>query len=335
MNFIHTPFLLLLIVVPILALFLILRGRARARGLSRIGDTELVNALLSQVSFARRRWKALLWLVTLTLLIVAVARPAWGIELQKIEKEGAAVIIVLDVSRSMDAQDVLPSRLERAKLDLRDLFAGLEGSDAGIILFAGQAVKFMPLTYDMEAAQIYIGAVSSSAISVQGTAIAEALKLAVESFDERITGQPVIVLISDGENHEGDTQEAAREAAELGIVIHTLGYGTTAGATVPVFDEAGNIIDYKTDANGELVQSKLDETVLQKIADLTGGIYQPHDGGGLAMRRLLETVNLTRAGSPGEEFIARPVERFEIFVALALLLLSLEMLLSEARREAA
>lgn len=335
MDFVQPLFLVLLVSVPLMGLFLLLRGRARAAALNRIGDAELVRALLSQVSFSRRRWKALLWLLSLTALILALARPAWGIELQKIEKVGVAVMVVLDVSRSMDAQDILPSRLERAKLDLRDLFTGLAGNDAGMILFAGQAIKYMPLTYDMDAAQIFLNGASTAAISVQGTAIAEALQLALDSFDERISGQPVIILVSDGENHEGNALDVARAAAEQGIAIHTLGYGTPEGAVIPVYDAAGNLVDYKTDAAGNLVETRLDSEILQQIADVTGGIYQSFDGSGAAIQRILSVIGAAQTGPLEDEFIARAVERFGIFAALALLALSLEMLLPEARREAA
>ncbi|MCU0511885.1 MAG: VWA domain-containing protein [Anaerolineae bacterium] len=324
--------LLLLLLVPLLALFLLARDRARAAALRRIGDAELVAALLSQVSPNRRRVKSLLWLLTLVCLILALARPAWGVELQRVEKSGVAVMVVLDVSRSMDAQDIVPSRLERAIIDLRDLFSGLAGNDAGIILFAGVPVAYMPMTYDMDAAQIFLDAVSTGAINAQGTAIADALTLALDSLETGTDAQPIILLVSDGENHEGSTLEVARRAAAAGVVIHTLGYGTATGAVIPVYDAAGSLVDYKTDSAGNLVETRLDAEVLQRIADITGGLYQPFEGSGAAVQQVLAAVGAVPGGALADEFITRTVERSGLLVLLALLALALEMLLPETRR---
>jgi Ca-activated chloride channel family protein len=225
MTFTTPLFLSLLPLVLLMAAFLMARSQARSTALRRIGDAELVQMLLAQVSYQRRRWKALCWLAALGALIFALARPVWGIELQRIEKEGLAVMVVLDVSRSMDAQDVLPSRLERAKLDLRELFAALEGNDVGIVLFAGQAVPYMPLTYDMSAAQLFIQGAATNAITAQGTAIAAALNTALDSFDPRSSAQHIILLITDGENHEGNPRDAAQLAVDDGVIIHVMGYG--------------------------------------------------------------------------------------------------------------
>ncbi len=332
MTFLNAPFLAFLVLIPLFALFFLWRNLVRAMVVRRIGDTELVQKLLSQISPARRRWKQILWLLTLLALILAVARPVWGIELQKIEKQGVAVVFVVDVSLSMAAQDIVPSRLERARLDIQDLLASLEGNDAGIILFAGQAFQYMPLTYDMQAAQVFVRSIALNAVPTPGTAIGEALDMALQVLDDVAGDNRVIVLLSDGENHEGNPLNAARAASEAGIVIHTLGYGTITGSTIPIFDDAGTLIDYKKDSQGTLVQTVLDEIVLRTLAETTGGSYQPIvDGTEIA--NVIAAIQALQPGDLGEELIDRPVEQFGIFVALALLALSVEMLLPETRRE--
>jgi Ca-activated chloride channel homolog len=334
MTFTTPLFLSLLPLVLVMAAFLVARGRVRAAALNRIGDAELVQVLLAQVSFRRRRWKAMLWLLVLAALILALARPLWGIELQRIEKEGMAVMVVLDVSRSMDAQDVLPSRLERAKLDLRELFTALDGNDVGIVLFAGQPVPYMPLTYDMNAAQLFLEGATTNAITAQGTAIAAALDTALDNFDPRSSAQHIILLITDGENHEGNPRAAAQRAADEGVIIHVMGYGTSSGAVIPIYDNAGTLIDYKIDSSGALVESRLNEALLRELATSTGGIYQPIDGSGMEITNIITAVRASEPGQLGDEVVTRSIERFGIFALLALLALSLEILLPETRREA-
>lgn len=332
MTFLNPSLLAFLLLIPLFILFFLWRNTVRAIVVRRIGDTELVQKLLAQISPARRRWKQVLWLLTLFALILAAARPVWGIELQKVEKQGVAVMVVVDVSLSMAAQDIVPSRLERARLDLQELFAGLEGNDVGIILFAGQAFEYMPLTYDMQAAQVFARSITLDAVPIPGTAIGDALTMAMSVLDDVGSDNRVIVALSDGENHEGNPLEAARTAHENGIIIHTLGYGTLTGSTIPIYDASGTLVDYKKDAQGNLVQTTLDEIVLRTLAETTGGIYQPV-GSGAEISNIITAVQALRPGDLGEEFIERPVERLGIFVALALLTLSVEILLPETRRE--
>jgi Ca-activated chloride channel family protein len=332
MTFLNAPLLALLLLIPIFVLFFLWRNIVRAMIVRRIGDAELVQKLLAQISPARRRWKQILWLLTLAALILAVARPVWGIELQKVEKQGVAIVVVVDVSLSMAAQDIVPARLDRARLDMQALLAALEGNDAAIILFAGQAFHYMPLTYDMQAAQVFIRSITLNAVPTPGTAIGEALDMALKILEDVEADKRVIVLLSDGENHEGSPLNAARTANEAGIIIHTLGYGTITGSTIPIYDDAGTLIDYKKDAAGNLVQTVLDEIVLRTLAEITGGIYQPIvDGTEIA--NVVNAIQALQPGDLGEEWIERPIEQFGIFVALALLALSIEILLPETRRE--
>jgi Ca-activated chloride channel homolog len=331
MIFINPAFLLLLILLPIAITFLIWRERLRREKWLRMGDFSLVAGLTPQISQTRRYLKSGLWLVALGFVIIALARPVWGQEVQIVETQGVSVMVVLDVSNSMNARDVAPSRLERAKLSLNDLFTGLVGNEVGLILFAGDAFVQFPLTVDTTSASTFLKAVSSDAITRQGTDIDSALRLAIDSLQFRARSQQFIILVTDGENHDGDPSQAADLAAEQNITIHTIGYGNPDGAQIPLLDAAGNEIGFRTDSAGNIVLSKLDETTLELIAQGTGGIYQRASSSGEDIANLIASINQAEASDLGTRFEGPGVERFGIFVALALAALSLEMLLSDVR----
>ncbi len=330
--FTNASALLLLIIVPIAIGFWIWRERLRSRALNQIGASAILKSLASQVNPIRRRFKIGLWLITLLALIFALARPVWGIEVELIETQGVSVIIVLDVSRSMDAEDILPSRLARARLDISRLFTEIEGNAVGIVLFAGDAFVLMPLTTDIYSASAFLNAASTDSISLQGTGIAQGIQAAIETFDSRSPSQAVIVLVTDGEDHEGDTLAAAQIAAQQGITIHTLGYGNPdEGVPIPIRTETG-LIEFKTNESGQIVLTRLHEAPLQDIADATGGLYQRAGGDTVAITNIANRINGLEGTTLATTTTPRGVERFGIFVALALMALSAEILLSETRR---
>jgi Ca-activated chloride channel homolog len=262
--------------------------------------------------------------------VIALARPVWGVDLNIIETQGVSVMIVLDVSNSMNAQDLVPSRLERARLVIRDLFDGLAGNEIGLILFAGTAFIQFPLTTDTISAQSFLSAVSTDAITLQGTAIEDSLRLAMNTFSAQSPAAQVIVLMTDGEGTEGDALAAADDATEREIVIHSIGFGDPQGAPIPILDEQGQIAGYKSDPDGNVVLSRLDEELLQAIAERTGGLYQRAGAGEAAA--IVQAISAAQAGTLDTRTEERGVERFGIFVALAVLALSLEMLLPETRK---
>jgi Ca-activated chloride channel family protein len=315
MTFANSSVLTLLLLLPAAVALLVWRYRARMGALRRLGDMTLTHTLFSQVSNTRRIWKS--------------------VDLDTIETQGVAIMVVLDISNSMEAQDIAPSRLQRAKLAVHDLFQGLAGNELGLILFAGEAFVQFPLTTDLTSAETFLNAVSTEAISHQGTAIEVALRLALNAFSTRNGASEIILLITDGENTEGDPMPVVDEAANQGITIYTLGYGDPdQGAPVPVYDETGAVVDYKTDQFGQVVTSRLNESILQEIADRTGGTYQRASAGGIEIVNLINEINQLEAGELDSRTEERPIERFGVFVALALLALSLEILLPETRSEA-
>lgn len=332
MMFAHAPVLALLLLVPFMIVFFIWRWRVRLSKLSRIGDLLLLAEMAATVSQRRRQWKAGLWTAALVALIIALARPLWGVDAEVIESQGVAVMVVLDASASMDAEDMLPSRLERAKLDLSDLFRALEGNELGLILFAGDAFVQFPLTSDVNSALVFLSAVSSASMTRQGSSIEVALILAMESFDERIAAQSVIVLVSDGENQEGDALAAAEQAAQRGITIHTIGYGDVQPVPIP-YTNAEGLREYKSDRGGNIALTSLQEDLLVAIAGVTGGIYQRASLDGAAMTGLAGQINALEGRLLESTLANRPVERFGLFVAVALLMLTLEILLPETKPE--
>lgn len=324
-------FLYLLILIPLFVIFFIWRGIARASIMNRIGDKELIAALSSQVSPLRRQLKAILWLFTLAMLILALARPTWGVEQEVIRTEGVQIVFAIDISRSMDANDVSPSRLDRARFETFDIMTALEGNDLGLVLFAREAFTYMPLTYDLGAAEVFLNGISTTMVTRQGTNIPEAIERALGSFETRSDSQKIIILITDGESHEGDAVAAAQLAAEENVLIYTIGYGTQDGSNIPIYNVNGDLAGYQTTADsGIIITTVQNVDLLQRIASETGGFYIPS---GIDMTPLITDIKSRETGEIGEQVISRPIERFIIFVALAVAALSFEMLLPETKRE--
>ncbi len=333
MNFENPANLLLLILLPIAIIFFIWHRRVRNANLLRIGDQALIPGLISPHKQHLHWWKFALWAVAVVSLILALAHPVWGQDVSTVEVEGVSVMIVLDVSKSMNAQDIVSSRLERAKLAINDLFNGLAGNELGMILFAGTAFVQFPLTLDTASATTFLKSVSTDAITRQGTNINAALRLAVDSFSDFTTSQQIIVLVTDGENHEEDPLAAVDFAAEQGIIIHTIGYGSAEGAPIPIRDASGVEIGYQMDQAGNLVLSKLDEIPLRAIAERTGGTYQFATAAGQEISSLIDTINEADTGNLGVRTESRGIERFGVFVALALAALALDIWLPETTKE--
>ncbi|NJL54626.1 VWA domain-containing protein [bacterium] len=321
------------LLLPLSILFFVWRSRERERSLRLIGD-EMLLARLTLASERQRRWKAAFWLVTVAALIIALARPVWGIEEDVLQVRGLSLVFVLDVSASMDAQDVVPSRLERAKLAARQIIEARSGDAFAIVLFAGGAFVQLPLTSDVEAALTFLNAATSRSITQQGTALAAALELALRSFDERLASQGAIITMSDGEDHTGDPLPAAQEAALRGIPIHTLGYGDSEnGAPIPIEGALGEAERYKTDRFGNLVITRLEPETLRLVSDVTGGTYQRAGESGIEVINLLNILAAMPGGPLGERTQTRAVGHFPLFVGLALMALTADILLNERGRE--
>jgi len=333
MTFANPQFLLALLLVPAAALFLLWAGRQRQRALARLGDPSLIQRLSVAVNGRGRRWQAALGLFTLAMLIIAIARPQWGSEVQAVNQEGLQVIVALDVSQSMLAQDVQPSRLDRAKLEIRDLTAQLKGDEIGIVPFSGAAFVQVPLTSDYTTALNYLQDAGPGLISRPGTVIGDAIRTASAAFDPKLASQKVLVVMTDGEDVESDPLAAAQEAAEQGVLIYAIGFGTPEGDLVPETDGSGRVVGYKQDAQGNPAVSRMDEATLQAIAAAAGGkYYRATPSGGELTSLLAEIDGLQRAQVQSRQAV-RMTERYQIFLALAFLALVVAQLIPDRIRE--
>lgn len=335
MTFANPQFLLALLLAPAAALFLLWAGKQRQHALDRLGDPALIQRLNAAVNLRGRRWQAALTLFALAMLLVAIARPQWGSEVQEIDQEGLQVIVALDVSQSMLAQDIQPSRLDRAKLEIRDLMAQLEGDEIGIVPFSGAAFVQVPLTSDYTTALNYLQDAGPGLISRPGTVIGDAIRTATAAFDPKLASQKVLVVMTDGEDVESDPLAAAQEAAEQGVLIYTIGFGTPDGELVPETDSSGRVVGVKQDAQGNPVISRMDEATLQAIAEASGGSYYQATADGSELASLLAEIDGLQKAQLQSRQAVQMIERYQIFLALAFVALVLAQLIPDRIKERA
>lgn len=320
-----------LLLIPIALLLLFWSIHERRRLLKQWGTPALIRQLSANVSTARRRWKYLFWFVTLICLVLAIARPRWGSAVVERVQRGVEVMILLDVSTSMLAEDLAPNRLTRAKLTIQELLDQLGGHDVGLVLFAGSAFVQFPLTADLNTARIFLNAADTTSISRQGTALDVAIQRAIDSFSEERSSDRLILIFTDGEGKSDAAMAVARRASARGIMIHTIGFGSLEGAPIPVRDETGTLTAYKEDSRGQIVVSRLDEAILRQLAETTEGRYIYAGAGGEAIAELAATINRLEGSERTREFETEQIERFPWFVGVALLALVTELLIGERR----
>ncbi len=299
--------------------------------LARFGEIALISKFSENINFKRYTQKAILLIFVVFFIFLALARPQWGTKLQKITRKGLNLLVILDVSKSMLAQDMVPNRLEKAKHEIEKLIDILKGDRIGIIVFAGVPFLQCPLTIDYAAAKMYLDIVNTSTIPVPGTDIGAAIRLAIKSFPQRGKKYKVVILLTDGEDHEGNAVEAAEQAKKEGIIIYTIGIGTPAGELIPIRSETGSIIGYKKDKNGNPVLSRLDEITLEKIALTTGGKYYRATEGELELKKVYDDIlKMERQKIYGKQFTQKE-DRFQWFLLPAVILLIWEIMLKERK----
>jgi Ca-activated chloride channel family protein len=332
MRFAEPNFLYCIIPLIIFAILLAIVSRRHKAAIARLGMPELVAKLSTSVNWKGRRWQRNLWFVALFFLIIALARPQWGSQVEYIERRGVEIMVALDISESMMAEDFKPNRLSRAKLEINELMDNLQGNEMGLVLFSGAAFIQFPLTSDFATARIFLDSAHPELISRPGTAVAEAIRIAMTGFNEERATQKVIILLTDGENHEGDVLEAAQEAADQGIIIYTIGFGSPDGEPIPVYDQLGNLIEYKKDRNGETVITRLDEITLQQLARLTGGQYFRALADGREVGFLADEIGELQTTELESRFETRGVERFQWFLIISVIALTIVELIPDRIR---
>lgn len=313
--------LYLLFIIPVLIGIYILATRARRRRLIQFGERSTLMKLIPDSSPRRIRNKFILFISAITLIILGTARPQFGSKLKEISREGIEIMFAVDVSNSMLAQDFEPNRLERTKFAINRLMESLNEDKVGLIVFAGDAYVQLPITSDYLAARNFTKQVSTNMVSRQGTAIGTAIDLAASSFSSESEGSRVMILISDGENHEDDALAAAHMAAEQGIKIFTIGIGTTEGVPIPINGE------FIKDNEGNMVVTKLDEKTLEQIALVTGGAYIRASNKSLGLTEIIERINETEKTRFSMHAFDEFNEQYQYLIGAGILLLILNMLM--------
>lgn len=325
-RFANPEYLYLLFIIPIIIGWFIYTRFNRKKRLQQFGDIELLKDLMPGASVYRQIIKFSLMLLAFTLCIFVVARPQMGAKLEYVKKKGVEVMVVLDISNSMLAEDVYPNRLERAKQMLNKMLEGFNNDKVGVIVFAGRAFTQLPITSDYQSAKMFISSISTELIAQQGTAIGSAIKMACNSFsDSEKTGKSIII-ITDAENHEDDARGAAKEAAEKGIQVNVIGIGKPEGSPIPI--GGGN---YKKDKAGNVVMSKLNESVGQEIAMEGNGIYVRADNSNEAMRYMQKELDKIAKDDVETKVYSEYDEQFPTIAWIALALLLLEFFLMEKK----
>ena len=319
-----------LLALPLLALLFIVVRRKRKNKLLQLGDKILVEQLMKETSERKPLARMLLSLSAIGFLIIAWANPQIGSRLEEVKRQGVDVIIALDVSNSMKARDLQPNRLERAKQIISRLIDRLENDRIGLVVFAGQAYVQLPITTDYAAAKLFLNTIDTDLIPTQGTAIGAAIRLATESFTEKDKKHKVLIVITDGENHEDDAREATREAVATGVVIHTIGMGSPEGTPIPA-SRNGNAQDFLKDNDGNTVLTKLDEIGLEKIAAEGKGKYIHSTAGDDGLQVLLDQIGRMDKKAFGTKQYTDYEDRFQYFLAIALLLLLTDLVIGERK----
>ena len=315
--------------IPILTIFFIFSRILRKRAIRKFGDLEIISQLMPSASNVRPIFKFILLMLALSAFILGAARPQFGSKLQTVKREGVEIIIALDVSNSMMAEDIKPNRLERAKRAIDRLISRLKNDKIGLIVFAGEAYTQLPITSDYSSAQLFLASVSPEIVPRQGTAIGAAINLATRSFSPNPESSKAIIVITDGENHEDDAVGAAQLAAQQGIVVHTIGMGLPQGAPIPVV--RGGQTDYRRDRDGNIVITRLDEVMLEKISAAGNGIYLRASTANVGLEDILDEINKMQKTEIETQMFSEYEDLFPYFFAAGLALLLLEFLIMERK----
>jgi Ca-activated chloride channel family protein len=328
-RFENPHYLYALIALPLMVIFFLLVRRLKKNALKRFGEQQLMNRLLPYLSWKRQSFKFILFAIAWMFLVIAIANPQLGSKLAKVQHKGIDLMICLDVSNSMLAEDIAPNRLENAKLAISKLIDNLKGDRIGIVIFAGKGYVQLPITSDYAAAKLFLSTIRPELVPTQGTAIAEALALAGEAFiDEK--HNKAVVLITDGEDHEGNAVEETAKLAEKGVRVFTIGIGSPEGSPIPDVVN-GNVTGFKKDNEGNTIVTKLNETILQQIASAGSGIYVRSGSTQTSLKKVLEETNKIEKSEFDAKLYSDYENRFYYFIWPAFILLILEVMLSERK----
>jgi len=322
----------LLALVVLLGLFLIWALARKRKLLQRFGDLPLIMKNAPYISFARQGGKSALLLIALVFIVLAVARLQFGTHMEMLKRRGIDLVVALDVSNSMLAQDMKPNRLDKAKQEILGIIDRLKGDRVGLVAFAGEAFIQCPLTLDYGAAKFLLQAMDQSSVSVQGTSLASAIEMSEKAFDTKERKYKVLLLLTDGEDHDKGAEDAADAARKQGIKVFTVGIGSPQGEPIPVLDRSGKQVGFKKDRNGEVIVTHLDEAVLQKIALATGGKYYHASAGEMELDKIFTEIEGMEKKELEGTLVTRYDDRFQWPLLFALVLIIGEFFVPERRK---
>ncbi|WP_291860331.1 VWA domain-containing protein [Marinilabilia sp.] len=330
-RFAHPEFLYLLVLIPVLAFMQLYFQFQRKKKLKKFGNPDLLSHLMPDVSFIRPAVKFYLLLMALAAIIVTLASPQFGTKLETVKRKGIELVIALDVSNSMNATDVEPSRLARAKLAIERLTGRLQNDRIGLIVFAGEAYVQLPITTDYASARLFLSSINTDIVPTQGTAIGSAIRLATNSFSQQEDINRAIVVITDGENHEDDALKAAKTAQENGIKVYTVGMGSPDGAPIPV--NSGNKSNFLKDRAGNVVITKMNPDLMRQIAEAGNGEYIAANNIRRGMNNLINELGELEKSEIEAKVYSEYNDQFQYLAALALLILVIEFIILERKNK--
>lgn len=325
-RFESADYLYLLILIPILVLVRLYGLRKRKGQLKKFGDPELLKSLMPDVSQPRRELKFWLLMTALALVIVMLARPQMGTKISQEQRKGIEVVLALDISNSMKAEDVQPSRLARSKMMIENLVDNFTNDRVGLVVFAGDAFVQLPITSDYVSAKMFLQSIDPSLIASQGTNLAEAIDLSSRSFTQQDKVGRAIIVITDGEDHEGGVVEAAKKAKKKGMRVFVLGVGSPKGTPVP--DGNGG---YMKDKTGQEVMSALNEEMCKSVAEAGGGAYIHVENNNMAQKQLENEITKLQKGDIMNVVYSEYDEQFQAVAILLLLVLVIETVVLESK----
>lgn len=333
LRFEHPEYLYWLLVIPVLIAIYIFIRIINKRQFKKFADNKFLGFLIPLASRARSNTKFVLFILVITLGIFAAANLQTGSKMEEVKREGIDMFFCIDISNSMNAEDIAPNRLERSKQAINNIINQLRGDRIGIIVFAGNAYVQLPITTDYAAAKLFLSTINTSLIPSQGTEIGSAINLAVKSFGNSENSKAIIV-ISDGEDHEnGDAVKAAQEAAKLGIKIYTIGMGLEDGAPIPLYNQYGKRTGYKKDREGNIVITKLDDNMLRQIAEIGDGIYRRASNSNVGLDEIIDEINKAEKTEIDSKVFTDYEDQFQWFLGAAIILLIMEILISSGKKE--
>ncbi len=319
-----------LALIPFLILLFLYVNKWKKKALTSLGDRSIVQQIMPDVSLQSPWIKFILFLLAYTFLIIGLADPQIGSKTEEVKRTGSDIIVLLDVSNSMLAQDLSPDRLENAKRSIAQLIDNLHNDRIGIIVFAGQAYVQLPVTTDYAAAKLFLNTINTNMVPTQGTAIGAAIDMGMRSFDFKNGMSKAMVVITDGENHEDDAVSSAKGAKDKDVVVHVIGVGSEQGAPIPIINN-GKEAGFRTDSTGQTIVTKLNEEMCKEIAEAGGGAYvrASNANGGLGV--IKGEIDRMQKKAYGSKMFKDFEDRFQVFLAIAFLLLAAEFFISNRK----